>query len=74
MLGCKVFLTYKRKRLTGGGHARGNGCDNLLSDSKAVALSSPNLYDELIDRCPSEDEAGNSVVRSLKHGFLDDYY
>ena len=74
MLGCKVFLTYKRRRLTGNRHAPGNGCHNSVSVPKVTLGRSPDLYDGLIDKHTSEDQKENSVVRSLKLFFFYNNY
>ncbi|PON45470.1 Octamer-binding transcription factor [Parasponia andersonii] len=59
MLGCKVFLTYKRRRLTGNGHTTGNGCHNSVSVPKDSLGHSPELYDKLIDKTTSEGQKDN---------------
>lgn len=59
MMGCKVFLTYKRKRLSGS-NGHGNG--------SKIPIPVPNditLCGELIDNLSPEDETGNSSVRVL---------
>ncbi|POO03017.1 Octamer-binding transcription factor [Trema orientale] len=59
MLGCKLFLTYKRRRLTGNGHNPGNGCHNSVSVPKESLGHSPELYDKLIDKTASEGQKDN---------------
>lgn len=70
MLGCKVFLTYKRRRLTGNRYALGNGCRNSVSAPEHTLGCSPDLYDELIDKATSEDLKENSAVRYLELIFI----
>ncbi|KAM6577262.1 hypothetical protein CsatB_029099 [Cannabis sativa] len=60
MLGSKVFLTYKRRRLTGNSHAPGKGCHNSVSVENEILGQSLDLYDELMGKHTSEDQKESS--------------
>ncbi|XP_062084236.1 uncharacterized protein LOC133790580 [Humulus lupulus] len=60
MLGCKVFLTYKRRRLSGNRHAPGNGRHNSVSVPNEILGHRPDLYDEMIDKRTSEGQKESS--------------
>ena len=66
MFGSKVFLTYKRKRLTANSRAQEYRCDNSQSlDPNETPLGSSDLHDELSKELTPDDEKGNSMVSSL---------
>ncbi|KAL5538838.1 hypothetical protein UlMin_045137 [Ulmus minor] len=63
MFGSKVFLTYKRKRLTANSRAQEYRCDNSQSlDPNETPLGSSDLHDELSKELTPDDEKGNSMV------------